>query len=589
MRPPFAFRGAVRPRSGTDLRRAISRQAWLANRARNALHRPAFIGAISVATFVTAIVSMIVVPRTQSTPRAAIPVVARPDTISLLTSLGAARIRVQQADSSLAEVRAVALVQARKRAADSLAAMRMMDSLGMNPVATRDSLQNRVSSLDRLLARAEQAPLPSSYRALGEVPEMRADPRVRALLDSLDDIEREREAFGAVGGVDPIFVALTTRANEIGRAIVAIASEQRGAAASEVAALQPAPPTNTELAAVDTMAFLAAKDTAAAAVSEVEAELARRRTRSLALDLEEERARERANAVAPPLALLAAAFVLSAVIGFGTAFFRELRRPRVANAQELERFLGVRVLSTVETTMPSAERGRREADRAAPPYFDPSAEGYQLAYLVLATDHPALLTVTVTGDDPAIAAVVACNLAAVAAEEARSTLVLDLDPRAQASAALRARVAPGLSDLARGNHQWPDATVQARVGRDKTVDLVPHGMGSLSADDARTLLERDGDRLARYYDAIVVLAPAELVAKGLPAALPSPDVVYCAQPGLTPLRELRAELEQLRAAGGDIRGIVLWEAERPLLVTPSELSAKARPSAREPEPAAAPA
>lgn len=529
---------------------------------------------------------MIVVPRTQSRPRVTVPVVARPDTISLLAALGGSRIRLQQADSSLGAVRQQALAQARQRAADSLAALRMMDSLGMNPVATRDSLQRRIAALDRFLARAEQAPLPSSYRALGDLPAMRTDARVLALLDSLNDIEREREAFGAIGGVDPIFVSLTTRANEIGRAIVAIAAQQRGAAASELSALQPAPATVEETAAVDTMSWLAAKDSAAAAIRVIEAELALRRQRSLALDLEEERARERANAVAPPLALLAAAFVLSAVIGFGTAFFRELRRPCVANAQELERYLGVRVLSTVETTMPSAERGRREADRAAPPYFDPSAEGYQLAYLVLATDHPALLTVTVTGDDPAIAAVVACNLAAVATDEARSTLVLDLDPRAQASAALRARVSPGLSDVASGQRQWPDVTTQAQVGRHKFVDLAPRGLGVLGAEDARALLERDGDRLARYYDAIVVLAPADVVAKGLPAALPSPELVYCAQPRLTPLRELREELDQLRAAGADIRGIVLWDAERPLLVTPRELTGT-RPRPPEPEPAAA--
>jgi hypothetical protein len=52
--------------------------------------------------------------------------------------------------------------------------------------------------------------------------------------------------------------------------------------------------------------------------------------------------------------------------------------------------------------------------------------------------------------------------------------------------------------------------------------------------------------------------------------------VYCAQPGITPLRKLRDELDQLRAAGGLIRGVVLWNAERPMLPTPRELAANPR-------------
>lgn len=576
----------MRTRSGTDLRRAISRQAWLASRARNALHRPAFIGAISVATFVTAIVSMIVVPRMQPRPDAVIPVAPRPDTMTLLIGIGTARLRAREADSTLLTARAEVLELARRRAEDSLAAARLMDSLGVNPVATRDSLTRYIAAVGRVVARAEQAPLPSSYRAVADLPDLRGNPQVLALVDSLNDIEREREAFGAIGGVDPVFVAFTTRATEIGRAIIALALQRRAAAAAELAAMQPMPAASLQVAQVDTMPLLAVRDSVAGAVQQAEAELARRRQQAVALDREEERARERANAVAPPLALLAAAFVLSAVFGFGTAFFRELRNPCVTNAQELERYLGVRVLSTFENVEPSVERGRREADRAAPPYFEPGAEGYQLAYLALATDHPALLTVTVTGDDPVIAAVLACNLAAVAADEARSTLVVDLDPRSSASAALRTRAAPGIADVLAGRAEWPDVTVQARVGRDKSVDLVPRGLGSFAPNDVVALLARNGDRLSRYYDAIVVLAPPEIITAGLPASLSSTDLIYSAQPALTPLRALRAELEQLSLAGADLRGVVLWDAERPRLATPSELAGKARKRS-EPEPATA--
>lgn len=529
-----------------------------------------FIGAISVSTFVTVIVSMVVVPRAQRQPPPAVATVARPDTLSVAATTALGRVRLAQAESALAAARIEA-------AAAAAAATLAPDTLSWATAQTRDSIESRVRTLEGLLTRAEQAPLPTSYKALAEQPELRADPRVRALIDSLAEIEREREGFGAVGGVDPIFVALTSRANEIGRTIQAIAGERRTAMRLELAGLAPPPPPAPAARAADTVLHVAARDSVHAALDEANAELTRRRATANALDLEEERARERASAVAPPLALLASAFVLSAVIGFAAAFLGELRRPRVSDANELERLLGVRVLSTVETPMPSAERGRRQADRAAPPYFDPGAEGYQLAYLGLATEHATELMASVTGDDPAIAAVVACNLAAIAADEARNTLVLDIEPSCSASAALRARAHPGIIDLLNHSVSWPDATIAAQVGRDKSVDLVPYGVGARPpVERLLALVRQDADRLIRYYDAVILLAAVADIAAGLPAALPSPEVVYCAQPGITPLRKLRDELEQIRAAGGLVRGIVLWNAERPLLPTPRELAARTK-------------
>ena len=553
--------------ASTDLRRTISRQAWLANRARNALQRPAFIGAISVATFVTALVSMVVVPRAQRQGTPPIRTMPRPDTLSIVANAALAGVRLIQADSTLAAVRAhVATV----------AAQQPPDTLHRVNAEQRDSLSARVAVLERLVSRAEQAPLPSSYKALADLPELRTDARIGALVDSLSEIEREREAFGAVGGVDPIFVALTSRANEIGRGIKAIANDRLKTMRAELDPVAPPTPVVAVTSAVDTTARVAERDSARLTLNQANDSLTRLRQIARELDAEENRARERASAVAPPLALLASAFVLSAVIGFATALIGELRRPRVTDANELERLLGVRVLSSVETQMPSAERGRRQADRAAPPYFDPSAEGYQLAYLGLATEHPTLLAATITGDDPAIAAVVACNLAAISADEARNTLVVDLEPSCRASAALRTRAQPGIVDILGRDVSWPDVTIAAAVGRDKIVDLVPYGLGAspAPAQELAALLRKDAARLARYYDAIFVTTAPGDAAAGLPAALPSADVVFCARPGITPLRHLRDCLERIRAAGGSVRGVVLWNAERPLLPTLSELASR---------------
>lgn len=569
----------------SDLRRAISRPTWLANRARNALQRPAFIGAISVATFVTAIVSLVVVPRTQRQTPPAIKVAPRPDTLGVLANAAMARLRLVQAESAL-----VATRQAASTAASAQVAQTAIDSLARTPGPTHDSLTARANLIASRLAQAEQAPLPASYRALAEVPELQGDARVRALVDSLRDIEREREGFGAVGGVDPIFVALTSRANDVGRALRSIAEQRLAALRAQLgdAPAVTAAPVVAATPQFDTVPRIAERDSLRTVIQQSNDSLARLRAIAQQLDRDEDRAREQATRVAPPLALLASAFVLSAVFGFAAALIGELRRPRVSNAAELERFLGVRVLSTVETAMPSMDRGRREADRAAPPYFDPGAEAYQLAYLGLATEHPAVLAATITGDDRQIAAVVACNLAAVAADEARNTLVIDAEPACSASAALRARVAPGLTDVVRNNTSWTDARVSARVGRDKTVDLVPFGLSSPPADaEIVSVLERDQQRLIRYYDAIFALADTNATAAGIPRALASSGVVYCARPGSTPLHELREQLQQIRDGGGVVRGIVLWDAERPLLPTPRELASRPKGGQRRPEPALA--
>jgi len=554
----------------TDARRAIPRHIWLQNRARNALQRPAFIGVISVGTFVTAIVSMIVVPRAQQHPAPVIRSAPRPDTLSVIAAAALAQTNAVQADSELVAARALLAPPASAATpvspTDSMTPPSEADST--TSAAVRDSTQARVSALDRLIGRARQAPLLPSYKALADAPELRSDARVRALVDSLTEIEREREGFGAVGGVDPIFVALTSRASEIGRTIQAIAVARRDAMVRTTrrSVDSVATPVVAAASVIDTLPIVARRDSARRAFQQANDSLLHRRQVAFALDRQEDDARERASAVAPPLALLASAFILSAVIGFAGALIGELRRPRVSDANELERLLGTRVLATVERSMPSTERGRREADRAAPPYLDPGAEAYQLAYLGLATEHPALLAATITGDEPAVSAVVAANLAAVAADEARNSLLLDFDPANLVSAAVKVRREPGVSEVVSGSATWPDATVAARVGRDKNVDVVPFGAGRApAATEIREVLVRDGNRIARYYDAAFAVVSTDQAKSDLATALPSAEVVYCARPGFTSLRALTEQLDAIRNAGPRVRGIVLWNAERPML------------------------
>src|SRR4051812_46492082 len=168
----------------SEYRLVLPRATYLAARARNAMHRPIFIGAVSVGTFVTALVALVVVPQqAQRRAQAIAPKPGeRPDTVVLAQAVAAASARVSASDSALsaARMKAALLSQA---SADTI-----------DPVlsARRDSLGRRLNQLDALLARTETAPLAASYRALGDSPELAGHTSVRVLLDSLTDIERER-------------------------------------------------------------------------------------------------------------------------------------------------------------------------------------------------------------------------------------------------------------------------------------------------------------------------------------------------------------------------------------------------------------
>jgi capsular polysaccharide biosynthesis protein len=545
----------------------------MAARARNALRRPVFIGTVSIVTFVASLVALIVVP--QQAKRAANAIrpaaAARPDTGPTMNSLLAAERQVASADSAIVAAR-TALTQLITASAAAAAADTTEMGVAISSAARsrRDSLTIEIDQLDRLLMRADNAPLLGSYRALAEAPPMRGDAQAKQLLDSLVEIERERESYNAVGGVDPVFVALTARANELGRNIQALATGRRSSMERELAALSPASSAAVTAMASrplpDTMAAIYRRDTARTVAAEVANRLARERAELQRLDVREERARELANVGASPPAMLAAALVFGAMIGFGIALFDEVRRPRVADSYEIERATGTRVLGVIKPLPPSPERGRRASDRNGPPYLDPGADGHQLIYLTIATAGTDVVMLTVTGDNPAVSAIVAINFGAIAAQEARATLLVDTDAADTVESALRLPPSPGVMGLIEGKVSWPEAIRPARIGRDRTIDAVASGHGTLPVDELKALLQRDIARLSRRYDAVVLVSPPEQVSMGLPTALPIPDVVYCARTGQTPVAELKQALEEIEQAGGRVRGVVLWDAPDPALL-----------------------
>ena len=395
-------------------------------------------------------------------------------------------------------------------------------------------------------------------------------------------VERDREGFGGTGAADPVYLALTSRAAEIGREIQVAAQARRDSLRDQVAKLATPIPHQTvaQAPASDTAAWIAERDSAQSLVVEANGSLGQARAKAKDYDRQVVAAKEEARLDAPLVALLGAALVFGVALGFGASFFGEVRHPRVSDEHELERLLGARVLATIRPKPRSPERRRRSTDRDAPAFFDPGADGYQLTYLHVARAGASRLMLTIASEDTAIAAVLATNVAAIAADEARSTIIIDTDSRATpVAAALRIHAEPGIADVVGRRRDWAEVTSQASVGRDRVIDVIPSGVTQSPADPRviTAVFREEAARLSRHYEAIIIVATTAQVNAGLPSAIPIPDTVLCARVGHTRIDDLRAALDGARAAGANPLGIVLWDAIPPALPSPSRVARAPRP------------
>jgi Mrp family chromosome partitioning ATPase len=539
---------------------------WTSARALNASRRYAVMGIAGGLVFVCALIAFIVVPRQASRVASAVAasLEAKPDSTSASTTRLRALAAITTADSMLGIARRTVVP----------APAVPVDTFPPALVAQRDSLTIVVSTLNRLIDRANNAPLPASYRALGSADVMASDPSVKVFLDSLAEIEQERDAFGAVGGVDPVFVALTSHATALGRQIQSVAEAKRAAARSQLAVLRPAPSPVAPQMQVDTTRYLAQRQQAQRDYAIASQTLTTIRATDDKIDREASRARDLANVGAPPLAMLGAALVLALSLGFAFAFGVELRNPRVADSREAEQVTAARVLTVVQPPEQVAERSRRQADAEALPLIDLVSESYRRLYLHLAATEANVPIVTIAGNDAAIVGTVASNLAAAAAYEARSTLLVDVDSATCVVASvLRVRPNPGFAGILTGESDWPDSIVSTTVGRDRPLDVLPSGTRRIAAPPPEVAERIRGDfaRIERRYDLIVIAAPTAYVMQQATSVMPSPDVVLCARVGHTPLSDLKKSVEGFRKQDLRVHGIVLWNDDVPQIESTKEL------------------
>ncbi len=426
----------------------------MAGRARNLTHRGGVLIGVGSVTFAVAFGVLLWFTRTERTALLRIP--APTDTLDLAREATSMRTLLFRADSALTEVPPAVRMQVRVRTnvlsavpgvadstlpTDTLVAESSGEPVD-GPVAVAlplsDSIRVAIAALSAKLERAQNAPLAASWRALAADPLLQQDVRVRLLADSLAESERARNEYDAVGGVDPIYLELSSRVTGVGRAIERIAIARRAALLRPVSVAQsalPIGPSVEEIArrfSADSTrhADAQARRNSAARVSDsVTRLLVQRRTDAQQRDASRARAQRRVDALAPPLAMLSASAFAAAGLALLVTLLMEIRSPRLADDREVASQARVPVLLSLRAT-----------DAATPDALTSAFS--QLVFdleQILATSR----TLVVVSDDPMLATRTAARIAERLGADGRTVRVVSArHGTARMSTRARRRAAP---------------------------------------------------------------------------------------------------------------------------------------------------
>ena len=453
-------------------------------------------------------------------------------------------------------------------------------------VLMRDSLsaERGVAAFRALVERARNAPLPDSYRALAESPYMRSDPstaaRVGAIIDSIDQVDREREAHATLGGPGARYAALTTRLTTLGQGLIRIAEQRLAQADSANRRVALLIGDQTSGAAPSPLATMPIADSARRLVIDSLSRLVAGResvlvaVRKSAVEHEAQRSalEQRLNIEVPPFAMLISALVVGVAIGYGAVFAREVRWPTVGDASEVERVGGAQVLVHTSATPVAATTSARRERRFVPHIIDRDSDTFLLLHLALSGVGDAVPQVEVLADDPALAAGVAMGTAAAAARESRAVLVVESTTRRPLLAyLLRASPTYTRADVLAGRVSPEEAVHVVTLDGDTHIDTIVAGTpelrrplrGRRTPRSSATVPEDDesiGEMLRfeqRYDLRLYLIDPAS---RGRSRVR---DVILCVRQGSTPLRWLSRMTQQVRMRDQRVRAVVVWGRDLP--------------------------
>lgn len=532
-----------------------SRAEWLGTRAALAGQRSGRFAIGTVATFVVVLIALLVVQgRSPKTREAAAPV--QPvDTAPLLQRADSAHAAAARADSQY-----TATLQASEYLGSAPA--------GLTPLqrGKRDSLMLLASELDTLIARAANAPLPASYRALAAARALHGDSRTARLTDSLDALEQRRDALAPANSGGAQYAELTTSVNEVGAAIRAAAVRRRQNLTRSLSEIEGT--NRTTAATIDTATPRAARDSLRVLARTSDATVAAARRRNLDAANAAVAASESESRRVPPVAMLVAAMILAVIAGFAFNLAAEIRRPTLGSPREAERIARAPILAVA-----------RDSDRV--PRIG-GIDPFRMLYLGLTATGTRTRTVVVTGDERAVVATVAGRLALAAAADERATLAVDADAEGSSVAGYYGeRPEPGFSDALAGVRLWREVTRPIGASDGLSIDVTPGGAVRAEERD-RAAHQSAREEFARFraeYDFCVIVAPSEASLLLACSLVEKPVTVLCAEVARTALSSLHDDADRVRATGAELHGVAVWDAELPELPPRSELMTKT-PAAR---------
>lgn len=584
--------------SNTNIFQNTRRTAWMAARARNAAKRGGLIAAVGLASVAITLLLLVLVPReVNRNVRARIealpPLV---DTLTLQANLTGATDRLKNAEATLQYLRQAEADRVASATANAPGGSDVAIATINAPADQTDARKD----LGTRAARARTAPLVENFRLVGEAELLRNDSRAKLLLDSLNEVSRDREAYAALSGADARYAAMTARISTLGQRLLAIAEQRLTASpANNAPSAAPvpsmsrpvAPPTATtppfttppatadsapranidvpadtgtlaqpQRFSGDSIAERLARealDTARVLLQTAEKALADARVSNT--QIAEARARAEADSPArvPPVAMLFAALVTGLAVGFGCAFFIEVKRPRVADAAEVERVTDARViLHTGATVSDRSSRSRRQTDAGVAPVVDAASEAYQLLHITLTGYGDTSREVQVISSDALLGATIGINLAAAAVRDSRTTLLVDANTPSRLIRQLL-RVSAG-ADRQAGERSLQSQLVAAPVGREQTVDTL-----LLPADGGDDVIEALRAIEADHDFTVLVRDDSSNAAGELSPAIT--DVILCARVGVTRLEWLITRTAELRAQQHRVRAVLLWATRAPSL------------------------
>jgi Mrp family chromosome partitioning ATPase len=529
--------------------KVASRPEWLGARAALAGRRSGRFALGSIATFIVVLVVLYLVPKRESAPAAAA-AVEREDTTALIARADSAHRAAARADSQYT-------------AATQGSTHRAAGPAGLGPVmrGKRDSLQLLATELDTLIARAANAPIPASYRAIAAAKALHGDSRTARLTDSLDALEKRRAALAPMGGTDRPYADLTASLNTVGTTIRDAGVRRRGGLARSMSDLEVT--ANGGAAVADTARPRIARDSTRTAAASTDSALGAARRRNAAADQAAIAANSRTVHRVPPVAMLFAAMVLAVIAGFSFNLSAEISHPTLAAPREAERIARAPILAVA-----------RDIDRV--PRIG-GIDPFRMLYLGLTATGTRTRTVVVTGDDRAVVATFAGRLALAAAADARATLVVDADAEGSSVAGYYGeRPEPGFSDAIAGVRLWREVARAVGASDGLSIDVIPGGAMRAEERDSATK-ESARAEFARFradYDFCVIVAPSDSSLTLTSSLVDKPVTVLCAEVGRTSLARLGTDSARIRDAGAVLHGLAIWEAELPQLAPRSELMTK---------------